>query len=137
MNESSKPIKSNPYFITDNRNGKASPQPIIEGEASGRISTRLRLSVKAQFDALPGTASQKLRQAVDLLLQKQQSENMLDIDVNAKSTEFSSVVQEDNLLVLATPKQTLSAEQWQQLIQNERQERLNSFAFDPTQSSDS
>jgi hypothetical protein len=136
MDESSKPMRSSPYFIRDNRNSTASPQPIAEAEASGRISTRLRLSVKAQFDALPGTASQKLRHAVDLLLQKQQSENMPNPDVNAKSTEFSSVVPEGNLLVLAASKQTLSSEQWKQLIQNERQERLNSFVFDPTHSSD-
>lgn len=117
--------RGNPNFVLGNRLGAA---PLSEGEQTVTIAGRLPESLKAQFDALPGTASQKLRQAVELLLQHQQSQNIPDPEASAETTVFAPVIQENNLLVLGAT-QTLSLQQWQQIVQNERQERIDRFLF--------
>ncbi|MBC8121432.1 MAG: hypothetical protein H7Y22_06285 [Gemmatimonadaceae bacterium] len=66
--------RGNPNFIKGNRLGVGLPAPIAEGEKTERVSTRLPTSLKAQFDALPGTASEKLRQAVEIYVQQAEAQ---------------------------------------------------------------
>jgi hypothetical protein len=62
--------RGNPNFTEGNRFGVALPAPLEEGEKTERVSTRLPAGLKEKFDALPGSASEKLRNAVELLIQQ-------------------------------------------------------------------
>lgn len=62
--------RGNPNFTEGNRFGVALPAPLEEGEKTERVSTRLPAGLKEKFDALPGSASEKLRTAVELLIQQ-------------------------------------------------------------------
>ncbi|MGA7932779.1 MAG: hypothetical protein WCA35_04305 [Kovacikia sp.] len=68
--QSPKPKRGNPNFTKGNRQGVLLAPPCIEGEPTFAIATRLPLSLKQKFDALPGSNSQKLRHAVELLIQQ-------------------------------------------------------------------
>jgi hypothetical protein len=62
--------RGNPNFTEGNRLGVLLKPPVVEGEKTAQIATRIPLSLKAKFDALPGSVSEKLRNAVELLIQQ-------------------------------------------------------------------
>jgi hypothetical protein len=49
--------------------------PLVPGESTVLISGRLPQSLKAKFDEIPGTVSEKIRLAIELLIEHHQEQD--------------------------------------------------------------
>jgi hypothetical protein len=75
-----KRARGNPNFVKGNKIGHRLAPPVLEGEATFMIGFRLPESLKSQFDLVPGTPTQKLRQAVELLIAHHQLSSELGLN---------------------------------------------------------